>query len=367
MLFPYNARTVRTCGIKELKVIRMIYSKPLSMLRLAGLCVAWLIGASACGAEPQLPTYEGREEVNAYIQELVAKHDFDAQWLQQAFAQAHFRQDIVDRISRPAEKTWSWGRYKSHLVDASRIDKGVEFWRAHRTTLARAEEVYGVAAEYIVAILGIETRYGTIKGGFPVLDALSTLGFDYTPRAKFFRKELTEFLLLAREEGKDPAALSGSYAGAMGYGQFIPSSFRNYAVDFDGDGLRDIWDNPVDAIGSIANYFARHKWSGKYPVALLVAESAAQDDERLDSLVNKKLALHKDVSTFIAAGLDVPENVAGDLAAGLFKFDADTHTEYWLVLPDFYVITRYNHSQLYALAVHQLAQAIGEGMELNES
>ena len=331
-------------------------------MRISGkLCLVFLWAASFGASASTLqsddhPTpYAERADVQAYIQELVAEHAFSRSWLEAAFAQARQRDDIIERISAPAEKVWTWGRYRKHLVDDARIAQGVEFWAAHEATIRRASQTFGVAQEMIVAILGIETLYGRIKGNYRVIDALTTLGFDYPPRAKFFRKELTEFLLLVREEGKDPLAVMGSYAGAMGYGQFISSSYRYYAVDFDGDGVRDIWQDPVDAVGSIANYFSKHRWSGQYPAAVPVVVSDHQmaDAEFVDGSLN----LSRTVGELRAKGVQV-EGLDASLKAALYKFEGDQGTEYWVALHDFYVITRYNRSTLYALAAFQLAQAI---------
>jgi membrane-bound lytic murein transglycosylase B len=183
---------------------------------------------------------------------------------------------------------------------------------------------------------------------------LSTLAFDYPPRAAFFRKELTEFLLLAREEGRDPLELTGSYAGAMGYGQFIPSSYRSYAVDFDGDGLRDIWHSPQDAVGSIANYFSRHGWQRDAPVVLPVAVAG---EAPLKNVANSSLTLDQTVAGLQRLGVAV-EGLPGETPAALFRMEGAEGVEYWLGLNNFYVITRYNHSRLYALAVYQLSQSI---------
>lgn len=176
------------------------------------------------------------------------------------FAEVQRKQSILDAISRPAERVKPWKDYRPMFITDARIARGVDFWRQHEAVLARAEQEYGVPAQYIVAIIGVETFFGRNTGNYRVIDALSTLGFDYPPRAEFFRKELREFLLLAREEQLDPLTLKGSYAGAMGLPQFMPSSFRNFAVDFDGDGHINIWNNPDDAIGSVASYFKRHGW-----------------------------------------------------------------------------------------------------------
>ncbi|MEM6708301.1 MAG: lytic murein transglycosylase B, partial [Pseudomonadota bacterium] len=263
--------------------------------------------------------YTEREAVQAFATELVDEHGFDRAALLETLANARKQQSILDAISRPAEKTLSWHEYRPIFVKDSSITQGLEFWREHADALARAEATYGVPAEYIVAIIGVETRWGRILGRYRVLDALATLAFDYPPRSKFFRKELIEFLLLAREEGRDPASLKGSYAGAMGYGQFIPSSYRAYAVDFDGDGERDIWSNPVDAIGSVANYFKQHGWKGAAPVAVLASMPSAEDAfGRLDALANENLKPSKTVAELRGMGLFVAD-IPGTADAALFR------------------------------------------------
>lgn len=327
-----------------------------NMFRSIGLLALMLTGSFVCLAvHADARPINAHPELPGYIDTLVAEHQFSRAELEALFADVPVRQDIIDKISRPAERVWTWGRYKGHLVDPARVKAGVAFWSEHADTLARAQQVYGVAPEIILAILGVETRYGQITGSYPVVEALSTLGFAYPPRAKFFRKELTQFLLLAREEGMAPLTLNGSYAGAMGYGQFIPSSYRHYAVDFDDDGLRDIWHNPVDAIGSIGNYFARHRWAGEQPVAIALTPTEALAAGKYDT----GLKLHSSVGQLQAAGL-VPEDigVAAETPARVYRVEGAQGLEYWLALPDFYVITRYNHSHLYALAIHHLAQEI---------
>ncbi|MEC7105572.1 MAG: lytic murein transglycosylase B, partial [Pseudomonadota bacterium] len=222
---------------------------------LKSVMVVCALLSAASASNVYAESYLQRQDIDAYINELVQQHDFSRAELEEVFAAAQRRQDIIDLISRPAERRLNWQEYSKIFLDEQRIARGVEFWVQNKETLERAERQYGVPPEVIVAIIGVETRYGRVTGGHRVVDALTTLGFDYPPRAKFFRKELTQFLLLAREEGKNPLSLKGSYAGAMGFGQFIPSSYRHYAVDFDNDGVRDIWQNRVDAIGSVANYF----------------------------------------------------------------------------------------------------------------
>ena len=305
--------------------------------------------------------YAERTEIAAYIDELVTEHGFERGELESLLAQAQLRTDIIERISKPAEKVWTWGRYKALLVGPDRIAKGIEFRANHAATLERAAQAYGVAPEYIVAILGVETLYGEVKGKYRVLDALATLGFDYPPRAKFFRKELTQFLLLAREEGKDPTSLMGSYAGAMGYGQFIPSSYRNFAVDFNADGVRDIWYDTEDAIGSIANYFARHKWQGSGPVAIRVTDP----EGRLIEIANKGLKLRHTLADVRALGVELPvpatHELKDDLKVAAYILEGAEGTENWLGFHDFYAITRYNHSHLYALAIEHLARGVRSG------
>ncbi len=297
--------------------------------------------------------YVQREDVRAYLTELVAEYGFSQAELEDLFHQAERKQSILDAISRPAERTLAWYQYRDIFIEEPRINQGLQFWDEHQAVLEDAWSRYGVPPEYVVAILGVETRYGRITGSYRVLDALSTLAFDYPPRAKFFRGELTQFLLLAREEGLDPLSLTGSYAGAMGYGQFIPSSYRAYAVDFDDDGLRDIWDNPEDAVGSIANYFKRHGWQAGEPVVLRVEVAGSE----AEAVANRSLELEHTVAELEALGVAV-EGIPGDRQAALFRMETEDAAEYWLGLNNFYVITRYNRSRLYALAVHQLGEAI---------
>ena len=298
--------------------------------------------------------YAGRADVSVFVTQMSEDHGFDEAELHALLTGVKHREDIIERISKPAETVWTWARYKQHLVDERRIREGVAFGRAHQATLQRAEEEYGVAPEIVLAILGIETRYGQITGSFPVLESLMTLGFDYPPRASFFRKELGEFLLLAREEGKDAAALTGSYAGAMGYGQFISSSYRHYAVDFDADGVRDIWTNPVDAIGSVANYFAKHRWRGDQARAVQVS---LQDGDGAQIKFDNGLDQTMTVGDYVDLGV-VDPGIPKHLNAKLYRVEGQHGVEHWLALHDFYVITRYNRSHLYALAVHHLADLI---------
>lgn len=299
--------------------------------------------------------YSARADVQEYVDELVSEHGFEEAALLELFAQAERKDRILESIARPAERTLEWHEYRKIFVKEPRISQGVAFWAENADILEAAEARYGVAPEYIVAIIGVETRYGRITGSYRVLDALTTLAFDYPPRSSFFRKELTEYLLLAREEGEDPASFTGSYAGAMGYGQFIPSSYRAYAVDFDEDGARDIWANEADAIGSVANYFSRHGWRAGEPVA----EQVVLGDGSADALATKSLSLKSSVGELAAAGVELSNSgLDPETPANLYRMMQPDSADYWVGFKNFYVITRYNHSRLYALAVHELSQAV---------
>jgi len=303
--------------------------------------------------------FVGRPEVDAYIEQMV-QQDFPRGDLVKLFKDAEHKQSIIDAISRPAEKVKPWSEYRDVFVTDARIAEGVQFWRDNAAALARAQQEYSVPPEVVVAIIGVETRYGRNAGAYRVIDALSTLAFDYPPRSDFFRNELTQFLLMTREEGVDPRSLTGSYAGAMGYGQFMPSSFRNWAVDFDGDGKRNIWSDPDDAIGSVANYFRQHGWVADGQVV----EPAAVKSEQAVTVANESLSLQYTVGQLRALGVAV-DGVSDAAEAGLYRMDGSNGIEYWVGLHNFYVITRYNHSSMYALAVHQLGQAIaGRATEL---
>lgn len=294
-----------------------------------------------------------RADVKLFIQEMVDKHHFDATKLTALFKDVTLKQKIVDTITRPAEAK-PWHQYRPIFVTETRINEGVKFWNENEATLKAAEAKYGVPPEIIVAIIGVETRYGRHKGGYRVMDSLSTLAFAYPERAKFFRGELEQYLLLTREEKLDPLEIKGSYAGAMGKSQFISSSYRNYAVDFDGDGKRDLWNNNADAIGSIANYFQRHKWQA----GGAVAAPAIVGSNGIQQLVKEGYKPHSTVAELRQRGVTAKSKVDPDALGALIELKTLAGREYWLGLNNFYVITRYNHSPLYAMAVHQLGQAI---------
>ncbi|MFZ1830094.1 MAG: lytic murein transglycosylase B [Candidatus Competibacteraceae bacterium] len=297
-----------------------------------------------------------RADVQAFIREMATQHGFNAAQLRATFSRAQAQPSIIAAMSRPAEAK-PWYVYRDIFINAKRIQGGVQFWRANAAALARAEQVYGVPPQIVVAIIGVETQYGGNMGKYRVLEALSTLAFGYPRRAAYFRKELENYLLLARTEGVDPLNLRGSYAGAMGLGQFMPSSFLSYAVDFDGDGHRDLWRNPTDAIGSVANYFKKNGWRGGQPVAMPASVSGV----RYPALVSERLNPPKNsVASLRSQGVTPRGPVSDAQAAMLLEFAGRDGPEYWLGFDNFYAITRYNRSQLYALAVYQLSQAIRE-------
>ena len=305
-------------------------------------------------AAPAFANYAEHPAALALVDELVSKHGFDRATVSALLAGAQRQDKILESISRPAEKTMPWHRYRTIFLGEDRIREGVTFWQENEAALNRAQAEFRVPPEYVVAIIGVETRFGQHRGAWRVLDALATLAFDYPPRAAFFRSELIQFLLLAREENRPAETLMGSYAGAMGYGQFISSSYRHYAIDFDGDRSRDIWNNPTDAIGSVANYFARHGWQGGLPLIVDVPDAGPS----LKALVSTDPKPVRNLAELRRAGFAGDASLADDTPATVLAFDHADGNRVAVVYRDFYVITRYNHSPLYARAVHELAQSI---------
>lgn len=294
-----------------------------------------------------------RSDVKIFINEMVERHGFDKGQLEASFSKVSISDGIIKAISRPAEAL-PWYKYRPIFLKPERVKLGVEFWQENRTVLEEANKIYGVPVEIIVAIIGVETRYGQYKGRYKVLESLATLAFAYPKRAKFFRSELEQFLLLSREQGVDPLSLTGSYAGAMGMPQFISSSYRHYAVDFDGDGRIDIWNNAIDAIGSVGNYFKKHGWKEN---GQIIFPAETRDNKYL-------LALSKGLKPDIPAarlpdyGITLDEKLDKNENIKFLEYETETGSEYWLALQNFYVITRYNHSAMYAMAVYQLAGKI---------
>lgn len=297
-------------------------------------------------------SYGERPEVQAFINDMVKNYQYDREQLSVWMDGVEQQSSILETIAKPAEGK-PWREYRPIFMTSQRVQQGVEFWKQNNDILQRAEKQYGVPAEIIVAIIGVETFYGKRSGNFLVLDALTTLGFDYPPRASFFRRELEQYLLMVREEKIDPRELRGSYAGAMGMPQFIPTSFRHYAVDFDGDGKRDLWNSTADVIGSVANYFRENGWHmGEPVVSRASVKGTAVELAGTDVKPNRSIAEFKQLGA-------TPIHAFSDKAqAVLLQYDGSNGTEYWMGLDNFYVITRYNRSPLYALAVYQLSQAL---------
>lgn len=304
--------------------------------------------------------YSGHPQAQAFIARMSEQHGFDPQELTDLLQAAEKKQVILDAIARPAEKTKSWAEYRKIFIKPERIQTGVKFWLENSAALRRAETTFGVPAEYIVAIIGVETLYGRITGNYRVIDALSTLAFDYPPRSPFFTKELENYLILMREHNQDPLVHKGSYAGAMGLGQFMPSSYRAYAVDFSGDQWPDIWNNKADAIGSVANYFYRHGWQAAQYVCMRARPEKNIVLDESKTIAEPAVA----IANWRERGLEPVVALDDELLANAIALEGSLGTEYWVTMNNFYVITRYNRSAMYAMAVHQLAQAIyREGFE----
>lgn len=293
-----------------------------------------------------------------FIDKMVNKHGFDRQQLQEILSHAK-RLDSVLRlmdnqapttsVKPPSGPNGAWLRYRKKFITPDNVQNGVVFWNQYEDALNRAWQVYGVPPEIIVGIIGVETRWGRVMGKTRILDALATLSFNYPRRAEYFSGELETFLLMARDEQDDPLNLKGSFAGAMGYGQFMPSSYKQYAVDFSGDGHINLWD-PVDAIGSVANYFKAHGWVKGDQVAIMANGQAP-------GLPNGFKTKYS-ISQLAAAGLTPQQPLGNHQQASLLRLDVGTGYQYWYGLPNFYTITRYNHSTHYAMAVWQLGQAV---------
>ena len=294
-----------------------------------------------------------RDDVKTFVKEMSSSHGFSEAELHAIFENVEFSESVIRAISRPAEAL-PWYRYRPIFIQSARIESGVRFWQQNREVLSLAESEFGVPAEIIVAIIGVETRYGDVTGSYKVINSLSTLAFDYPTRSTFFRSELEQFLLLTREQGFDPLTLEGSYAGAMGIPQFISSSFRNYAVDFNKDGVIDIWNNIDDAVGSVGNYLMRHGWERKEKIAM----PAVVKGDKYKTFINTELKPQNNILELAGHDVSVQPGLRADVPVKLMEFENSDANEYWLGFQNFYVITRYNHSMLYAMAVYQLAEEI---------
>lgn len=325
-------------------------SPRLLLLLLALLCA----GARAEEDEP-LP-YDQRPEVDQFVLDLAKRHAFKEDELRQVFAGAHREDGILDAMRAQPRQADSWEDYRAQFVNERRVRAGLEFWKANRRSLSRARATYGVPEEIIVAIIGIETFYGRNTGRWRVIDALSTLAFDYPPRAQFFRGELENYLLFVRDMDLDVFSVKGSYAGAIGIPQFMPGSYLRYAVDFDGDGATDLRANAADAIGSVANFLRRHGWEPGSPVQRRVRVSGEVPDALVSTDPTPRLTLDELKQAGVRVrGAPLPT----DTRAVLLRLDSPGHSvEYRLGLQNFYVLTRYNRSLFYAMSVSDLADAL---------
>ncbi len=332
---------------------------PLS--RLGALFLACALALPAV-AQPRAKAvaqhYGHRADVNEFIHEMVARHGFNERELKKLFSRTTRQPEILKAIRPPVSpRTRSWRNYRTNFINERHLAEGARFFALHGDALARAEREYGVPQEIIVAIIGIETFYGQNMGKWRVVDALATLAFDYPPRAEFFRSELEAYLLFARDAELDLLGVRGSYAGAIGIPQFMPGSYRRWAVDYDGDGVPRLRSSPVDAIGSVANFLKSHGWVPGEPIAFPADIGTADPAPMLAAGIRPSLTL----AQFAAAGVAVraePAPKPGALAALIELETPERASEYRAGLDNFYVITRYNRSSFYASAVNDLAEAL---------
>jgi membrane-bound lytic murein transglycosylase B len=320
----------------------------------AGLSLLLLSLPGIAAEAPQLAP-----EVQKFAAEVASRHGLATEEVSRILAQAENLEDVIrPKFQRSAEATWPWHRYRKNFLSRARIENGFEFWQARAKLFEQAEREFGISQAVLAAIVGVETNYGVRPGKIRVLDSLYTQAFHYPERQRFGRAQLEDFLVLAVREKLDPLEVKGSYAGAMGQPQFIPSSYRNYAVDFDGDGRRDLWNSDADVIGSVANYFARHKWLAGKPVASPVS-GVTEDHASLVTLENiKPKPPHLKIADLKRANIQITDELPAGELASLIQFTTTDGSEHWVGLHNFYVITRYNHSNLYAMAVYQLSQEI---------
>ena len=299
-----------------------------------------------------------KPEVEKFIAQMVQQHQMDEPALRQMFSQLKSNDSVVKAINAPATAK-PWYEFRNLFVTPTRTSGGVDFWNANAEQLKRAREIYGVPEEVIVAIIGVETIYGKRTGSYRVVDALYTLAFEMPERASYFRSEFEQFLLLTAENRLDPLTVKGSFAGAIGMPQFMPTSYRRYAVDFDSDGKINLWDNVPDVIGSVANYLHYFGWVAGQPVVVPARISGTD----FKDIVEKGYKPHLTLAQMLPKGVEPTETADADLVAGLFALDLEQGPDYWLAFNNFYVITRYNRSKNYAMAVYQLANAIARERE----
>jgi membrane-bound lytic murein transglycosylase B len=334
-------------------------------VRILYRCMTLALAAAlfAATANPAAALDTRRADVKSFIAQMVDQHSFKKRQLRKLLGAAQSQPAILEAMDRPAEKAKMWYEYRPIFLSERRISEGTEFWLAHRQELDRASVRSGVAPEYLAAILGVETYYGRLTGSYRVLDALATLAFDYPARAKFFKDELEQFLLLTREMKLDPLTVKGSYAGAMGAPQFMPSNYRRYAVDADADGRIDLWTNWWDVCASVGNYLKEHGWNAGEPI---LSEASVDADKSTD-LDGRKLSLTETVESLKAKGVEFDSSLPPDSPALLIAADEADGVHWRVGYNNFYVITRYNHSALYAMAVFELAAAVRQRVLMNDA
>jgi membrane-bound lytic murein transglycosylase B len=334
----------------------------LALSALRGVTLATLLAASEITAAPRAqvpPNYAHRADVSAFIAGMVADYAFDARALRRFFSQVRYQQSVVTAMSRPVLAPPKWYEYAPRFLSSARIEAGVAFWNANAATLERAQNEFGVPSEVVVAIIGVETFYGRNAGSYRVADALTTLAFDYPRRAEYFRDELRQFLLQTREQNISPLVPKGSYAGAQGLPQFMPGSLRDYAVDYDEDGKIDLSGDVDDAIGSVANYLARHGWQADDP-AMQPAEIDVDKMDNVERALEGGISEKGTLESWRRDGVSVsgiPEAPGAD-PTGVLMLEGETEPSFWVVFNNWYVLTRYNRSRLYASAVWNLAQEL---------
>jgi membrane-bound lytic murein transglycosylase B len=321
---------------------------------LTACAIACGVALSSTGVAAAAALDTRRDDVREFIAHMHDAYGFKTRTLRKLLGLAQIQPAILDAMEKPAEKAKLWFEYRPIFLNERRIREGTDFWLAHREQLDQASLRSGVAPEYLAAILGVETYYGRLTGSYRVIDALTTLAFDYPARSKFFREELEQFLLLTRDMRLDPLTVKGSYAGAMGAPQFMPSNYRRYAIDADADGHIDLWSNWADVCASVGNYLKQHGWNAGEPV--LIEASVATD--KPESLDGRKLDLSESVGSLMTKGVSFDSPLPADAPALLVAADESDGTHWRVGFNNFYVITRYNHSPLYAMAVYELAGAI---------
>jgi membrane-bound lytic murein transglycosylase B len=325
------------------------------------LCATMII--LCAGVRPAAAIDTHRADVKSFIDEVSSRDSISKRQLRKLLKGAKSQPAIIDAMNRPAEKAKPWYEYRPIFLTEKRIQEGADFWIAHRQELDRASVKTGVAPEYLAAIVGVETFYGRLTGSYRVLDALATLAFDYPARAKFFRDELEQFILLSRERDLDPKVVKGSYAGAMGAPQFMPSNYRRYAVDANANGHIDLWNNWADVCASVGNYLKEHGWNSGEPVL----SDAAVDGDKTAELDGRKLALSDTVESLKAKGVNFDSSLPPEAPALLIAADESDGVHWRVGYNNFYVITRYNHSALYAMAVYELASAMKQRILLHDA